>query len=63
MDASNQKPIEKVIIELHSINLILNEMKMNFMYIKSELDLIKHSIKNLEEKVEPKIEISKGYWG
>mgnify|MGYP003148700673 CR=1 FL=1 len=64
------KPIDRVNENLHSINLNLNQMKIEMQYIKSDILLIKQHFKNKEkEKIEKQIkeeeekdQISKGWF-
>jgi len=62
MDEQNpfrSKPIVDVKNSLHSINKMLNEMKVDVICIKSEIKEIKHIIKEKEKKSET---ISGGWW-
>tara|TARA_R110000787_G_scaffold116663_1_gene226956 strand:+ start:258 stop:449 length:192 start_codon:yes stop_codon:yes gene_type:complete len=57
-DPFRTKPIVDVKNNLHSINKMLNEMKVDFICIKSELNEIKEIIKE-KQKTE---KLSGGWW-
>ena len=64
MDDENpfrSKPIVDVKNSLHSINKLLNEMKVDVICIKSELNEIKEIIKE-KEKTKETQPISGGWW-
>jgi|TARA_R110000751_G_scaffold120377_1_gene221097 hypothetical protein len=52
------KPIEEVKTDIHSINQNLNTIKVDVMFIASEIKQIKELLKEREEK---KAKISKGW--
>ncbi len=61
--AIESKPIDKVNNNLHSINQILNQLKIEMLCIKSEILQIKEFIKELEKPEEfIKVEKSKGWF-
>lgn len=61
--AIETKPIDKVNNNLHSINQILNQLKIEMLCIKSEILQIKEFIKQLEKPEEfIKVEESKGWF-
>lgn len=53
------KPIVDVKNSLHSINKMLNEMKVDVICIKSEIKELKEIIKQKEKESQP---ISGGWW-
>lgn len=63
MDKIESKPIDKVNINLLSINQILNQLKIDIVCIKSEILQIKEFIKENQKKEEYiKVENSKGWF-
>ena len=61
--AIESKPIDKVNNNLHSINQILNQLKIEMLCIKSEILQIKEFVKELEKTEEfIKVEKSKGWF-
>lgn len=55
------KPIDAVKNDIHSINRKLNEMKIDVICIKSEINEIKELIKERKE-YEQKTNIKSGWW-
>ena len=55
------KPIDAVRNDIHSINRKLNEMKIDVICIKSEINEIKELIKERKE-YEQKANIKSGWW-
>ena len=63
MDKIESKPIDKVNINLLSINQILNQLKLEIVCVKSEILQIKEFIKQMEKKEEfVKVEASKSWF-
>lgn len=62
MTFEKQKPIERVAELLHSMDRDLNQIKIEMLYIKSEMLLIKHHLKNEEKAEEEKDQIAKGWF-
>ena len=63
MDKIESKPIDKVNINLLSINQILNQLKLEIVCVKSEILQIKEFIKQMEKKEEfIKVEKSKSWF-
>ena len=61
--AIESKPIDKVNNNLHSINQILNQLRIEMLCIKSEILQIKEFVKELEKTEEfIKVEKSKGWF-
>ena len=57
-DSSQLKPIVDVKNSLHAINKLMNEMKVDLIYIKSDIKEIKEIIKE-KEKIE---KMGGGWW-
>jgi len=63
MDKIESKPIDKVNINLLSINQTLNQLKLEIVCVKSEILQIKEFIKQMEKKEEfVKVEASKSWF-
>jgi len=59
---SQPKPIDKINNDLHVINRTLNKVNTDLMCIKSETLQIKNILKEINDKIEVKEEITKGWW-